>query len=103
MSCIDIVDEMIRIILFFLILTVSLSLSQSQDTECESGYQCQHDCQSYKTATQKLEQYQKGSREYKTIVSKLKSQICNIRLRKICCKVDKECEAGYQCQHNEDC
>ena len=105
-----------RIILLLLIFTISQS--QSQDTDCDDGYQCQKIavCQSYQTETQKLKQYQRGSREFKRLQNNIKSWICNKKLRKVCCEVevpqgrnpqdkenDEECDVGYQCQDNSIC
>ena len=81
-----------RVVLFLSIFTVCLS--QSEDTACDAGYQCQDtsDCQPYNDEKEKLKQYSRGSSEYKRVLNKLKSQICNKKLRKVCCEIEDPVE-----------
>ena len=60
------------------------------DTSCEAGYQCEdtNNCQSYKVEREKLGQYQPRTTEYRNLMIKLRSQVCNKTLKKICCKVE---------------
>ena len=75
-----------------LLLSFTICLSQSQDTECEAGYKCEDsgDCQSYKVERDTLKQYQKGSSEFNRLLKKLRGLVCNKKLRKICCELENE-------------
>jgi len=67
-------------------------LTQCEDKDCDAGYQCELStgCKSYKVEREKLGRYQKDSSEFKKLLNKLRSQVCNKKLRKICCEVEEQ-------------
>jgi len=74
-----------------ILLILTISMSQSQDTDCEAGYQCldNSDCQSYKVEREKLEKFPKESSDFQRILNNLRNLVCNKKLRKVCCKVEE--------------
>ena len=90
---------------------------QEQDSSCDDGAECLpiDDCKYFSNEREKLEVLSSSSNEYKTIIENIKNNICNKRLRKVCCvkttiatrrvtvSQDSDCDAGYECKEINDC
>ena len=102
---------------FSLFCSFSLLHCQEQDSSCDDGAECLpiDDCKYFSNEREKLEVLSSSSNEYKTIIENIKNNICNKRLRKVCCvkttiatrrvtvSQDSDCDAGYECKEINDC
>ena len=73
---------------------------QQKDSGCDAGYECvpSSDCTIYQLEQQNLKSMQANSNEYRKLLSRLQSLICNKRLRKICCKRGNPSTTTYKPQ-----
>ena len=57
------------------------------DILCMEGRKCVSTvfCEPYSRATEKLRQLDRGSAEYRQLLARLKQQVCNRQLRRVCC------------------
>ena len=75
------------------LLAVTLSLVSGQDTPCEAGQRCASagSCESFTAEKRKFDQLTSGSQEWRRVLEKLRSLVCNKKERKVCCgKNEKE-------------
>ena len=73
-----------------LLLEVSRCGAEEGDTACSAGRRCVStvDCPAYQRATERLQQLDRGSAEYRQGLARLKQAVCNKQLRRVCCRVN---------------
>ena len=89
LQMVDKTRDMILIYTAVLVLVISVipaTLAQA-DTACSAGRRCVStvDCEPYTRASDKLRQLDRGSAEYRQLLARLKQQVCNRQLRRVCC------------------
>ena len=80
----------------------------AQESRCPSGSTCssQTSCPGFMKKKELLNSYQIKSAPYNNLLSELKSLICNVDKKKICCHAqsqDHSCPAGMECQTENSC
>ena len=59
----------------------------NEENRCEAGQDCvpADSCERFRAEKEKLNRLSQGSDQWKTLLEKLKSQVCNKEEKKICC------------------
>ena len=74
--------------LVMIMVMVSWCGAEEGDTACSAGRRCVStvDCPAYQRATERLQQLDRGSAEYRQGLARLKQAVCNKQLRRVCCR-----------------
>ena len=82
----------LKLLILPLLIIINVSSETDGDSKCDSFHDCvpTSQCDSYLNEHEKLENLEKGTSDYKKVLSKLKKLICNKKQRKVCCNVTEE-------------
>ena len=77
----------VLVLVLVLLLGVFWCGAEEGDTGCSAGRRCVStvDCPAYQRATERLQQLDRGSAEYRQGLARLKQAVCNKQLRRVCC------------------
>ena len=82
--------------------------TRKKDKSCRSGNECvpSEDCKSFKEERKKLNELPNESPGHRILLNKLKSMVCNVQKKKVCChkdQIQKSMEIKTNTQQGQGC